>query len=133
MGCAFDMFSTTWNDRSYVVVLFVLCWCIPLIVIFVSYGSIFFRVRNTNARNQFYSGTIVIKLNDYKPKRLMPSSVQKILSEESRKNVWTLGNICLLCSPKLHSWQLANIIVSHYPLSTIYNIIDGNNELIYKT
>lgn len=57
MGCAFDMFSTTWNDRSYVVVLFVLCWCIPLIVIFVSYGSIFFRVRNTNARNQFYSGT----------------------------------------------------------------------------
>ena len=57
MGCAFDMFSTTWNDRSYVVVLFVLCWCIPLIIIFYSYGSIFFRVRKSNARNVCYCGT----------------------------------------------------------------------------
>ena len=57
MGCAFDMFSTTWNDRSYVVVLFVLCWCIPLIIIFYSYGSIFFRVRKSNARDVCYCGT----------------------------------------------------------------------------
>ena len=57
MGCAFDMFSTSWNDRSYVVVLFILCWCIPLVIIFVAYVSIFSRVKKSNARNVGFSGT----------------------------------------------------------------------------
>ena len=57
MGCAFDMFSTSWNARSYVVILFVLCWCIPLGVIFVAYISIFSRVRQSGARNVGLSGT----------------------------------------------------------------------------
>ena len=47
MGCAFDMHSTSWTDRSYVITLFVLCWLIPLIVIFVAYIAIIYRVKNT--------------------------------------------------------------------------------------
>ena len=47
MGCAFDSFSTSWGDRSYVVVLLVIGWLIPLINVCISYYSIMFRVRNS--------------------------------------------------------------------------------------
>lgn len=29
MGCAFDSFSTSWGDRSYVITLMVFCWALP--------------------------------------------------------------------------------------------------------
>ena len=45
MGCAFDSFSTSWSDRSYVITLLVLAWLIPLVIICLSYVSIIFRVR----------------------------------------------------------------------------------------
>ena len=47
MGCAFDMYSTSWRDRSYVLTLFILCWFVPLIVIFVAYIGIIYRVRHS--------------------------------------------------------------------------------------
>ena len=51
MGCAFDMHSTSWTDRSYVFALFVLCWCIPLLVIFTAYIGIIYRVRHSFVAN----------------------------------------------------------------------------------
>ena len=50
MGCAFDMFSTSWTARSYVLVLFIVCWFIPLIVIIASYCGIIMRVRSPTVR-----------------------------------------------------------------------------------
>ena len=47
MGCAFDMYSTSWSDRSYVLTLFILCWFVPLIIIFVAYIGIIYRVRHS--------------------------------------------------------------------------------------
>ena len=45
MGCAFDSFSPSWSDRSYVLTLLVLAWLVPLVIICLSYISIIFRVR----------------------------------------------------------------------------------------
>ena len=50
MGCAFDLFSTSWTARSYVLVLFIVCWFIPLIVIITSYCGIIMRVRSPTVR-----------------------------------------------------------------------------------
>ena len=47
MGCAFDMYSTSWVDRSYVLTLFILCWFVPLFIIFVAYAGIIYRVRHS--------------------------------------------------------------------------------------
>ena len=47
MGCAFDSFSTSWNDRSYVITLLVLAWLTPLFLICFSYIAIIFRVRHS--------------------------------------------------------------------------------------
>lgn len=52
MGCAFDMHSTSWMDRSYVMTLFVLCWFIPLLVILVAYIGIIYRVRHSYVINE---------------------------------------------------------------------------------
>ena len=50
MGCAFDMFSTSWTARSYVLVLFIVCWFVPLFVIISSYCGIIMRVRSPTVR-----------------------------------------------------------------------------------
>lgn len=57
MGCAFDMYTTSWNDRSYVLVLFVLCWFVPLLIMFQSYGAIIYRVSYSGARNILFQGS----------------------------------------------------------------------------
>ena len=51
MGCAFDLFITSWKDCSYVITLVVLCWVVPLIVIFISYNGIIYRVKHSTIRN----------------------------------------------------------------------------------
>ena len=48
MGCAFDSFSTSWTDRSYVLTLLVLAWLIPLISNIVFYVSMIYRVRTSD-------------------------------------------------------------------------------------
>ena len=45
MGCTFDMYSSSWSDRSYGLILFVLCWVLPLFVIFFSYLGIISHTR----------------------------------------------------------------------------------------
>ena len=51
MGCAFDLYSTSWNDRSYVATLLVFAWFIPLIVIFTSYIGIIYHIRHSTVKN----------------------------------------------------------------------------------
>ena len=48
MGCAFDSFSTSWSDRSYVFTLLVLAWLIPLISNIVFYICMIHRVQTSN-------------------------------------------------------------------------------------
>ena len=47
MGCAFDMYSQSWNDRSYGSILFLLFWFFPLSIIFSSYAGIIYHTRNS--------------------------------------------------------------------------------------
>ena len=44
MGCVFDLFSTSFNTRSYVAVMFIIAWLIPLITITSCYIGILLRV-----------------------------------------------------------------------------------------
>ena len=44
MGCVFDLFSTSLNTRSYVAVMFIIAWFIPLITITACYIGILLRV-----------------------------------------------------------------------------------------
>ena len=44
MGCVFDLFSTSFNTRSYVAVMFIIAWFIPLITITSCYIGILLRV-----------------------------------------------------------------------------------------
>ena len=48
MGCAFDSFSSSWTDRSYVLTLLVLAWLIPLVSNIVFYVSMIYRVRTSD-------------------------------------------------------------------------------------
>ena len=43
MGCAFDMYTSDWNPRSYCYVLLLFCYCIPLCIIFFSYVGIIYH------------------------------------------------------------------------------------------
>ena len=55
MGCSFDGFSSSWVDRSYIIVLLVLAWVIPLILIFISNIGIIHRTRNSDVNKLFLS------------------------------------------------------------------------------
>ena len=50
MGCAFDMYSSAWSDRSYGIVLFFYCWIFPLLIIFFSYIGIMYETRSSRNR-----------------------------------------------------------------------------------
>ena len=50
LGCAFDTFSSSWHDRSYVVTLLVLAWFIPLVIICVTHIGIINRVKNSDVK-----------------------------------------------------------------------------------
>ena len=45
MGCAFNMYSSSWSDRSYGLTLFFYCWIFPLLIIFCSYIGIIYHTR----------------------------------------------------------------------------------------
>ena len=47
MGCAFNMYSSAWSDRSYGIVLFLYCWIFPLLIIFFSYIGIMYETRSS--------------------------------------------------------------------------------------
>ena len=51
MGCTFDMFSSDWNPRSYCYVLLLLCYCLPLCIIFFSYFGIIHHNTRLSARD----------------------------------------------------------------------------------
>ena len=48
MGCAFDSFSTSWRDRSYILVLLVLCWLLPSVHNLAGYIIMMKKLRNSN-------------------------------------------------------------------------------------
>ena len=45
MGCAFNMYSSSWSDRSYGLILFLYCWMFPLLIIACSYIGIIYHTR----------------------------------------------------------------------------------------
>ena len=48
MGCAFDSFSTSWRDRSYIIVLMVLCWLLPSFHNLAGYIIMMKKLRKSN-------------------------------------------------------------------------------------
>ena len=45
MGCAFNMYSSSWSDRSYGIALFFYCWFFPVLIILFSYIGIIYHTR----------------------------------------------------------------------------------------
>ena len=70
IGCTFDSFSTSWTDRSYIIVLLVVAWLIPLLSIILSHIGIFYRIKNSEVN---------IVLTNAPEKRLANSSRMKQL------------------------------------------------------
>ena len=48
MGCAFDSFSTSWVDRSYILALMVLCWLLPSFHNLAGYIIMMKKLRKSN-------------------------------------------------------------------------------------
>ena len=48
MGCAFDSFSTSWRDRSYILVLMLLCWLLPSCHNLAGYMIMMKKLRKSN-------------------------------------------------------------------------------------
>ena len=65
IGCTFDSFSTSWTDRSYIIMLLVVAWLIPLLSIILSHIGIFYRIKNSEVN---------IVLTNAPEKRLASSS-----------------------------------------------------------
>ena len=50
MGCAFNMYSSSWSDRSYGITLFLYCWIVPLVIIFFSYIGMIYDTRTSRKK-----------------------------------------------------------------------------------
>ena len=50
MGCAFNMYSSSWSDRSYGITLFLYCWILPLFIIFFSYMGMIYDTRTSRKK-----------------------------------------------------------------------------------
>ena len=48
LGCTFDSFSTSWNDRSYVIILLIIAWFIPMLLIVRSHINILYLIKNSD-------------------------------------------------------------------------------------
>ena len=48
MGCTFDSFSSSWNDRSYVLSMMVVAWLIPTATNVFCYAAIVNRVHHSD-------------------------------------------------------------------------------------
>ena len=48
MGCAYDSFSPSWKDRSYILVLLVFFWLIPIVTMVFCYTAMINRVRKAD-------------------------------------------------------------------------------------
>ena len=52
MGCAFDSFSRSWGDRSYIIVLMVLCWLLPTFHNLAGYTIMMIELKKSNINYQ---------------------------------------------------------------------------------
>ena len=48
LGCTFDSFSTSWKDRSYVIILLIIAWFIPMLLIVRSHINILYLIKNSD-------------------------------------------------------------------------------------
>ena len=51
IGCTFDSFSSSWNERSYTITLLVIAWLIPLIIVVSSHVGILYRIRHAEIKS----------------------------------------------------------------------------------
>ena len=57
LGCTFDSFSTSWQDRSYVVILLIIAWLIPMLLIVRSHINILYLIKNSDVNIVLVSST----------------------------------------------------------------------------
>ena len=103
MGCAFNMYSSSWSDRSYGLTLFFYCWIFPLLIIFCSYIGIIYHTR-ISGEKILISSTAGRK-----------SEIDKETTKGRKQN----GSL--------------NKNSSHSPQRVSLNIINKNNRYLYLT
>ena len=57
LGCTFDSFSTSWKDRSYVIILLIIAWLIPMLLIVRSHINILYLIKNSDVNIVLVSST----------------------------------------------------------------------------
>ena len=97
MGCAFNMYSQAWSDRSYGVILFLYCFVLPLPVILSSYLGIIYLARSSG--DQFEGKNDGDKNpsneNDNEDVKLEQPDIEKTPSHSSQRVIFhiaILGN-----------------------------------------
>ena len=100
MGCAFDMYSQSWNDRSYGLILCFLCWLFPLSIIFSSYVGILYQTRssyeNVLIRTKTFRETNHQQSTTNKDNDALRGFRQKALKMSSRKTKMELFKVTLM-------------------------------------
>ena len=57
LGCTFDSFSPSLKDRSYVIILLIIAWFIPMLLIVRSHINILYLIKNSDVNIVLVSST----------------------------------------------------------------------------
>ena len=69
LGCSYDSFSTDWNDRSYIIILILLAWIMPLSLV----GFCYFQIINSVRKNLFFLNAVEPKTEEIEKARKVNS------------------------------------------------------------
>ena len=98
MGCAFNMYSQAWSDRSYGVILFLYCFVLPLPVILSSYLGLIYLARSSGKPFQGKNDTDKdpSNQNDNEDEKLEQPKIERTPSHSNQRvisNIVILGKI----------------------------------------
>ena len=71
LGCTFDSFSTSLKDRSYVIILLIIAWFIPMLLIVRSHINILYLIKNSDVN------IVLVSSTNSKASTSLPSSDDK--------------------------------------------------------
>lgn len=76
LGCSFDSFAPTWEARSYIIVLIILAWILPITVVGFCYSQIIHSV----SKNLFYLSAINPQTSEIEKARKIEVSLAKMVA-----------------------------------------------------
>ena len=108
MGCAFDMYSQSWNDRSYGLILCFLCWFSPLSIIFASYVGILYRNRSSYETLLLRTKTFRENKNDRQSSEHVDNDARKsVLRKANSRSRMKLSKVIIHCYKTIYLVWLA--------------------------